>query len=55
MYHQTFVSLEDRDALRLVWRKFSADPIEDYRMSVHTFGKIDFPCIANWVVKKAKD
>ena len=25
-------------------------------MSVHIFGKIDSPCIANWVVKKtAKD
>ena len=40
MYHQIFVSPKDRDALRFVWRKFSTDPIEDYRMSVHIFGKI---------------
>ena len=55
MYHHIFVSLKDRDALRLVWRKFSAGSIEDYRMSVHIFGKTDSPCISNWVVKKAKD
>ena len=56
MYHQIFVSPKDRDALRFVWRKFSTDPIEDYRVSVHIFGKINSPCIANWVVKKtAKD
>ena len=34
----------------------ATDLIEDYRMSVYIFGKIDSPCIANWVVKKtAKD
>ena len=56
MYHQIFVSPNDRDAFCFVWRKFSIDPIEDYRMSVHIFCKIGSPCIANWVVKKtAKD
>ena len=52
MYHQIFVSPKYRDALRFVWRKFSTNPIEDYRMSVHIFGKIGSTCIANWVVKK---
>ena len=52
MYHQIFVSPKNQDALRFVWRKFSTDPIEDYRMNVHIFGKIDSSCIANWVVKK---
>ena len=46
-------SPKDRDALRFVWRKFSIDPIEDCRMSVHIFRKIDSPCIANWVAEKA--
>ena len=54
-FHLIFLSPKDRDALRFVWRKFLTDPIEDYRMSVLIFGKID-SCIANWVVKKtAKD
>ena len=39
MYHQIFVSPKDRDALRFVWRKFSTNPIEDYRMIVHIFAK----------------
>ena len=53
MYHQIFVSPKDLDALRFVWHKFSTDPIEDYRMSVHLFGKIDSLCITNWVVKNS--
>ena len=52
MYHQIFVPPKDRDALRFVSCKFLTDPIEDYRMSVHIFGKIDSPYIANWVLKK---
>ena len=52
MYHQISVLPKDQDALRFVWPKFSTDPIEDYRMSVHIFAKIDSPCIANWGVKK---
>ena len=50
MYHQIFISPKDRDALRFVQLQFSIDSVEDYRMSVHIFGKIDSPCIANWVV-----
>ena len=52
MYHQIFASRKDLDALRFVWRNFSTDPIEDYRMSDRIFRKIDSPCIANRVVKK---
>ena len=52
MYHQIFVSPKDQNALHFVWCKFSNDPVEDYRMCIHIFGKIDSPCIANWVVKK---
>ena len=56
MHHQIFVSPKDGDALCFVWRKFATDPIYKYRMGVHIFGKIDSPCIVNWVVKKtAKD
>ena len=52
MSHQIFVSPKDQDTLRFVWRKFSTDLIVDYRMSVHIFGKIDYPSITNWVVEK---
>ena len=56
IHHQIFVPTKDQDVLRFVWRKFSTDPIENYRISAHIFGKIGSPCIANWVVKKtAKD
>ena len=27
--------------------------MEDYKMSIHIFGKMYSPCIVNWVVKKA--
>ena len=54
MYHQIFVPPKDRDALPFVSCKFLTDPIEDYRMSVHIFGKIDSPYIANWVLKQLK-
>ena len=52
MYHQIFASPKDRDPLRFLWHKFSTDTFQDYRMSVHIFGKIDSPCMANWVVSK---
>ena len=47
MSHQIFLSLKDRDALCFIWHKFSTDPIDDYRMSVHILDEIDSPCIAN--------
>ena len=28
------------------------DLIEDYRMKVNLFGKVNSPCIANWTIKK---
>ena len=52
MYHQIFVSPKDRDAFRFVSCKFWTDPIGGYGMSLHIFGKIDSPYIANWVLKK---
>ena len=49
MYHQRFVSPKDRDLLRFVWRKFSTDPIGDYRNSVHISGKIEDFCMDNFL------
>ena len=47
MFHQILVESKDRDVLRFLWRDNYIDPIEDYRMNVHFFGKFDSPYIAN--------
>ena len=52
MFHQILVENKDRDVLRFLWRDNYIDPIEDYRMNVHLFGKVDSPCIANGAIKK---
>ena len=56
MFHQILVENEHRDAVQFLWRNNFNDPIDDYRINVHLFGKIDSLCIANWTVKRlAKD
>ena len=52
MYHQIKVKESDQDALIFAWRNTPKEEIEDRKMTVHIFGKIDSPCIANWVVKR---
>ena len=52
MYHQLKVAENDQDALRLVWRDNTDKEIVDHMMKVHIFGKVDSPCIANWVIKR---
>ena len=52
MFHQILVENKDRDVLRSLWRDNYIDPIEDYRMKVHLFGKVDSPYISNWTIKK---
>ena len=52
MFHQILVENKDRDVLRFLWRDNYIDPIEDYRMNVHLFGKVDSPCIANRTIRK---
>ena len=52
MYHQIKVKESDQDALRFVWRNTPEEEIDDHKMTVHIFGKIDSPCIANWVIKR---
>ena len=52
MYHQIKVEESDQDASRIVWRNTPEEEIEDHKMTVHIFGKIDSPCIENWVIKR---
>ena len=55
MFHQIKVREEDINALRFVWRENLDDKLLDYVMLVHLFGKVDSPCIANWVIKQAAE
>ena len=41
MFHQILVEHEDCDVLRFLWRDNYLDPIEDYHMNVHLFGKVN--------------
>ena len=52
MFHQIRVRYNDHDALRFLWREYMFDPIEDFEMNIHLFGKIESPCIANWTPQK---
>ena len=52
MFHQIRVRYNDRDTLRFLWLEQMFDPVEDFEMNVHLFGKIDSPCIANWRLQK---
>ena len=51
MYHQVLVPSKDQDSLRFLWRDDPSEPITEYRMLVHLFGKIDSPCCANWALR----
>ena len=56
MFHQIFVKQNERNYLRFLWRDNPSLAISEYQMDVHTFGKNDSPCIANFSLKQcAKD
>ena len=39
---------EDTDSLRFLWwQRSTSKPPDDYKMTVHLFGKTDSPCIAS--------
>ena len=41
MFHRILVEHEDCDVLHFLWRDNYLDPIEDYHMNVHLFGKVN--------------
>ena len=47
MFHQVFVSPNDTDALRFLWRERPNEVVSDYKILVHIFGKVDLPRCAN--------
>ena len=52
MFHQIRVLYNDRDVLCFLWCEHIFDPIEDFKVNVHLFWKIELPCIANWTLQK---
>ena len=55
MLHQIFVSPNDTDALRFLWRESPDKVISDYKKLVHIFGKVDSPCCVNWALRKVPE
>ena len=53
VFHQVFVDPKDVDSLRFLWSHNPKNPLLDCQMNVHLFGKVDFPCIANWALMKS--
>lgn len=57
MFHQVGVPESDRNFLRFLWwtdGKLDQEP-EEYEMTVHLFGAVSSPSIANFVLKKNAD
>ena len=53
MFHQVYVSEEDRDSLRFLWRDLDETKKPDeYHMTVHVFGSVDSPCCASYALQK---
>ena len=55
MFHQIFVSPNDTDTLRFLWRKSPDEVVSDYKTLVHIIGKVDSPCCANWPLRKVPE
>ena len=55
MFHQVFVSPNDTDALRFLWRESPGEVVSDYKKLVHILGKIDSSCCANWALRKVPE
>ena len=53
MFHQVKVPPEQHDLLRFVWWPNGDlhQPLQDYNMTVHTFGAVSSPSVANFALK----
>ena len=56
MFHQVKICLEDQDSLSFLWWQDNLnEPPEECAMTVHIFGAIDSPCVANSALRKTAD
>jgi hypothetical protein len=57
MFHQVWVSDQDSDSLRFLWKEDlnQPGPPKTYKMLVHIFGAKDSPCCVNFALKKAAE
>ena len=53
MFHQVFVDPKEVDSLRFLWRDNPENSLLNCQMNVYLFGKVDFPYIANWALRKS--
>ena len=53
MFHRVACREDDTDAFRfLLWSASLDEPLGDYKMTVHLFGKPDSPCITAWALQQ---
>ena len=55
MFNQIFVSPNDTNVLRFLWRESPDEGVSDYKMLVHIIGKVGLPCCANWTLRKVPE
>ena len=52
---KVFVSPNDTNDLRSLWRESPDEVVSDYKMLVHIFGKVDLPCRVNWALRNVPE
>ena len=55
MYRQIFIHPQDRNLQRILWRYFSKEPIQEYRLTTVTYGTSSAPFLATRCLKKLAD
>ena len=55
IFCQVFVSSNDTDALRFLWRERPDEVVSDYKMLVHVFGEVDLSYRVNWALRNVPE
>ena len=55
MFHQVKIIPSHRDALKFLWREKINERMHEFVMKVHSFGKTDCPCCANWPLTRPRE